>query len=181
MNYLYNILDKDLKVKDTFRVDKWANEILGKKENFIKKRPLPESVEAFFVFNDKKLNLKKYKYLHHKDFEFSDKECAFLSHNLKYLPKSVLETMPVRLRNFGQFISGKEVNLGTLGKLPDGMNISHTAKSHVAQTNTRSGKTFSSSMKNKSRIIILLENKRKSYKNNCMNLKKKKYDTLNLI
>ena len=153
MNYLYNILDKDLKVKDTFRVDKWANEILGKKENFIKKRPLPESVEAFFVFNDKKLNLKKYKYLHHKDFEFSDKECAFLSHNLKYLPKSVLETMPVRLRNFGQFISGKEVNLGTLGKLPDGMNISHTAKSHVAQTNTRSGKTFSSSMKNKSRII----------------------------
>ena len=153
MNYLYNILDKDLKVKDTFRVDKWANEILGKKENFIKKRPLPESVEAFFVFNDKKLNLKKYKYLHHKDFEFSDKECAFLSHNLKYLPKSVLETMPVRLRNFGQFISGKEVNLGTLGKLPDGMNISHTTKSHVAQTNTRSGKTFSSSMKNKSRII----------------------------
>lgn len=35
--------------------------------------------------------------------------------------------------------------------------------------------------KNQSRIIILLDNKRKSYKNNCMNLKKKKYDTLNQI
>ena len=35
--------------------------------------------------------------------------------------------------------------------------------------------------KNKSRIIILFDNKRKSYKNNCMNLKKKKYDTLNQI
>ena len=35
--------------------------------------------------------------------------------------------------------------------------------------------------KNQSRIIILLDNKRKSYKNNCMNLKKKQYDTLNPI
>ena len=35
--------------------------------------------------------------------------------------------------------------------------------------------------KNQSGIIILLDNKRKSYKNNCMNLKKKKYDTLNTI
>ena len=153
MNYLYNISDKDLKVKDTFKVDKWVNEILGKKENFIKKRPLPESVEAFFVFNDKKLNLKKYKYLYHKDFEFSDKECAFLSHNLKYLPKSILETMPLRLRNYGKYASGKEINLGTLGIKPDGMSILNAEKSQVAKTNTRSGKTFSTNIKNKSRII----------------------------
>ena len=153
MNYLYNILDKDLKVKDTFRVDKWANEILGKKENFIKKRPLPESVEAFFVFNDKKLNLKKYKYLHHKDFEFRDNECAFLSHNLKYLPLSVLEIMPVRLRNYGKFVTGRDVNLGTLGIRPDSMNITHVDKLQVAKTNTRSGKTYTTSIKNNSRII----------------------------
>ena len=153
MNYLYNIFDKDLKVKDTFKVDKWANEILGKKENFIKKRPLPESVEAFFVFNDKKLNLLKYKYLHHKDFEYRDNECAYLTHNLKYLPKSVLETMPIRLRNFGKFISGKEVKLGTLGTKPDAMNIVNAEKTQVAHTNTRSGKTYSTNIKNKSRII----------------------------
>jgi hypothetical protein len=153
MNYLYNIFDKDLKVKDTFRVDKWANEILGKKENFIKKRPLPESVEAFFVFNDKKLNLKKYKYLHHKDFEFRDNECAFLSHNLKYLPLSVLEIMPVRLRNYGKFVTGRDVNLGTLGIRPDSMNITHVDKLQVAKTNTRSGKTYTTSIKNNSRII----------------------------
>ena len=153
MNYLYNIFDKDLKVKDTFKVDHWANEILGKKEKFIKKKPLPESVEAFFVFNDKKLNLKKYKYLHHKDFEFSDKECAYLTHNLKYLPKSVLEIMPHRLRDFGKFVSGKEYKLGVLGDRPDGINIAHVEKSQVARTNTRSGKTYTMNTRNKSTII----------------------------
>ena len=61
--------------------------------------------------------------------------------------------MPVRLRNFGKFISDKEVNLGTLGIRPDSMNIAHAEKSQVAHTNTRSGKTFSTSMKSKSRII----------------------------
>ena len=128
MNYLYNISDKDLKVKDKFRIDKWTNEILAKKEKFITKKPLPESVEAFFVFNDKKLNLKKYKYLFHKDFEFSDKECAFISNDLKNLPKSVLEIMPLRLRYFGNYFAGKEINLGTLGTKPDAMNISNMNK-----------------------------------------------------
>ena len=153
MNYLYNIFDKDLKVKDTFVIDKWTNEILAKKDKFIKKKPLPESVEAFYVFNDKKLNLKKYKYLFHKDFEFRDEECAFLSHNLKYLPKSVLEIMPLRLRNFGNFVDKKETNLGTLGIKPDAMNISNIDKKQTTKTNTRSGRTFSMSFKNKSRII----------------------------
>ena len=154
MNYLYNILDKDLKVKDTFKVDHWVNEILGKKEKFIKKKPLPESVEAFFVFNDKKLKLKKYKYLYHKDFEFSENECAYLTHNLKYLPSSVLETMPLRLRNFGKYSVGKEIKIGTLGVKPNSMNIANINKSQVLSTNTRSGKTFSTNIKNKSSILM---------------------------
>ena len=58
MNYLYNILGKDLKVKDTFDVKHWEKEIYGRKDKYFKVKPLPESVEAFFVFNDKKLNLK---------------------------------------------------------------------------------------------------------------------------
>ena len=156
MNYLYNISDKDLKVKDTFKVDHWANEILGKKEKFIYKKPLPESKEAFFVFNDKKLNLKKYKYLQHKDFEYSDNECAFLTHKLKYLPSSVLETMPKRLRNFGKYVDGKEkeIKIGTLGTKPNSMNIINANKSQVISTNTRSGKTFSTSIKNKSTLLM---------------------------
>ena len=170
LNYLFNIIDKDLKVKDTFKVDHWANEILAKKDNTIKKKPLPESVEAFFVFNDKKLNLKKYKYLHHKDFEYSKEECAYLSHNLKYLPKSVLETMPPRLRNFGKYISGKEVKPGTLGKYPTAMNIAHNDKSQMTKTNTRSGKTYSTSTKNKSGIIVS-----SAYTNHSKNLEQVKY------
>ena len=154
MNYLYNISDKDLKVKDTFQVDHWVNEILGKKEKYIKKKPLPESVEAFFVFNDKNLNLKKYKYSHHQDYEFTEKECAYLTHNLKYLPRSVLETMPLRLRNFGKFADKKEVKLGTLGDKPNSMYIVNANKSQVLCTNTKSGKTFSTNIKNKSSLLM---------------------------
>jgi hypothetical protein len=33
LNYLYNISDKDLKVKDNFNVDLWSSEILGIKKN----------------------------------------------------------------------------------------------------------------------------------------------------
>ena len=154
MNYLYNISDKDLKVKDTFKVDHWVNEILGKKEKYIKKKPLPESVEAFFVFNDKNLNLKKYKYSHHQDYEYTDKECAFLTHNLKYLPRSVLEIMPLRLRNFGKFAAKKEIKVGTLGDKPNSMNIMNLNKSQVLSTNTRSGKTFSTNIKNNSSLIM---------------------------
>ena len=32
LNYLYNIYDKDLKVKDNFKIDHWEKEILGNKE-----------------------------------------------------------------------------------------------------------------------------------------------------
>ena len=154
MNYLYNILDKDLKVKDNFKVDHWANEILGQKIKTIYKKPLPESKEAFFVFNDKNLDLKKYKYLHHKDFEFSDNECAKLTHNLKYLPSSVLETMPLRLRNFGKFAIKKEIKPGTLGVKPNSMNIVNANKTQVRSTNTRSGRTYSTNLKNKSSLLM---------------------------
>ena len=153
MNYLYNILDKDLKVKDTFRVDHWANEILGKKEKYLKKKPLPESKEAFFVFNDKKLNLLKYKYSYHKDFEFKDDEVEIIKNKLKYLPRSVLETMPSRLRNFGKFTVEKEVKSKILGYKPNSMNIVNMNKNQVISTNTRSGKTFSTNLKNKSTLI----------------------------
>ena len=154
MNYLYNISDKDLKVKDTFKVDHWVNEILGKKEKYINKKPLPESVEAFFVFNDKNLNLKKYKYSHHQDYEFADNECAYLTHNLKYLPRSVLETMPLRLRNYGKFADKKKIKKGTLGDKPNPMNIVNANKSQVLCTNTKSGKTFSTNIKNKSSLLM---------------------------
>ena len=153
MNYLYNILDKDLKVKDTFKVDHWVNEILGKKEKFIKKKPLPESKEAFFVFNDKKLNLIKYKYSYHKDFEFKDDEVEIIQNKLKYLPRSVLETMPSRLRNFGKYTVDKEVKSKILGFKPNSMNIVNLNKNQVLNTNTRSGKTFSTNIKNKSTLI----------------------------
>ena len=115
MNYLYNILDKDLKVKDTFNVKHWEKEILGRKEKYIKVKELPEIIEPLFVFNDKKLNLKKYLYMYHKDKIFKDQDFSILTHNLKFLPNNVLQLMPVRLRNFGRYAAGKEINLGTLG------------------------------------------------------------------
>ena len=149
MNYLYNIADKDLKVKDNFKVDHWEKEILGRKEKTFKKKPLPENTEAFFVFNDKKLNLLKYTYMQHKDIEYSQKDISILTHDLKYLPLNVLEIMPSKLRNFGKYIVGKEINHGHLGKNPTSMG-SHIYK---IQNNTRSGKTSVMKPRNTTKII----------------------------
>ena len=115
MNYLYNILDKDLKVKDDFYVKHWEKEIFGKKDKFFKTKELPEIIEPLFVFNDKKLNLKKYLYLYHKDKIIKDEDFSVLTHNLKFLPNNVLQLMPLRLRDYGKYASGKDVKLGTLG------------------------------------------------------------------
>ena len=114
MNYLYNIQQKEIKVKDNFKIDQWKGEILGKQKPTIKRKKLPESIEAVFVFNDKELNLKKYKYLYNKKFEYLDNECAYLTHNLKNLPINILEIMPVRMRDFGKYAVGKEIDLGAL-------------------------------------------------------------------
>ena len=155
MNYLYNILDKDLKVKDTFDVKHWEKEIYGKKDKFFKVKPLPESVEAFFVFNDKKLNLKKYVYKYHQDKIFEEDEFSVLTHNLKYLPNNVLQLLPMRLRNFGKFFIGKDINPGTLGNKANSMNLmSFGTKNQKRSTNARSGKNASSVLKNKSSLIM---------------------------
>ena len=114
MNYLNNIMDKDLKVKDSFKVDHWVGDVQGKKRVTFEKKPLPETTEAVFVFNDKKLNLKKYKYCYHKDIDFLENECAVLTHALKNLPIQILEIMPMRMRDFGKSAVHKEIFMGTL-------------------------------------------------------------------
>ena len=155
MNYLYNILDKDLKVKDTFDVKHWEKEIYGRKDKYFRIKPLPESVEAFFVFNDKKLNLKKYVYEYHKDKIFEDDEYSVLTHNLKYLPNNVLQLLPMRLRNFGKSIIGKDITVGALGNNINSMNLmKFGAKSQTCSTNPRSGKNASSVLKNKSNLVM---------------------------
>ena len=152
LNYLYNICDKDLKVKDSFKIDHWEREILGKTEKTFKKKPLPETNEAFFVFNDKKLNLQKYTYMHHKDIEFSQKDLSILTHNLKYMPLNVLEIMPLRLRNYGRFAVGREINPGHIGTNPTSMG-SNIYKSVDKTNKTRSGKTSTMRPRNSTNII----------------------------
>ena len=149
LNYLYNISDKDLKVKDNYKVDHWEKEILGRKEKMIKKKPLPESTEAFYVFNDKNLNLLRYTYMRHKDIEFAPKDCAYLTHNLKYLPLTVLEIMPLRLRDFGKSAVGRKINEGTIGVKP-------TSMGNITNQNTNktiSGKTSTIKPRNETSII----------------------------
>ena len=189
LNYLFNISDKDLKVKDNFRVDHWKNEILGKKTNYIKKKRLPESIKAFFVFNDKKLNLKRYKYFYHKDIEYKDEECSYLTHHLKYLPRCILETMPSRIRNFGKYAVGKEVKIGSSGNkstlLTSNSNL-NADKSQIKSFDSRSGKTFEISLRNKSSIMLTssFSNHYKTqeeikYKRNLFERAYKKIDELN--
>ena len=187
LNYLFNISDKDLKVKDNFKVDHWSNEILGNKEKYFKKKPLPESEEAFFVFNDKKLNLKRYKYFHHKDFQYKEEECSYLTHHLKYLPRSILETMPLRIRNFGKFAVGKEVKLGALGNKSTIVSMdSNLNKSQVKSFDSRSGKTFAFNLRNQSNLITnssfanhFKTQEEIKYKRNLFERAYKKVDELN--
>ena len=155
MNYLYNILDKDLKVKDNFYVKHWEKEIFGKKDKFFKTKELPEIIEPLFVFNDKKLNLKKYLYLHHKDKIIKEEDFSVLTHNLKFLPNNVLQLMPLRLRDYGKYASGKDIKLGTLGnRTLSSTMMNFGKKSQTAVGNTRSGKNASHLLKNKSNLIL---------------------------
>ena len=127
MNYLYNIKEKDLKVKDDFKMDIWKEDILGKDENVIPRKKLPESNEAVFVFNDKQLKLKRYKFLTNKLYEYKDEECAMLTNNLKSFPISILELMPPRMRDFGKYAVGKEIQLG-------GLSVKSTSKRSMASS-----------------------------------------------
>ena len=127
MNYLYNIMDIDLKVKDNFTVNHWKDEIYGIKKRFFKMVSLPPRTDAFFVFNDKNLKLKKYKYIYYTDYKFKKNELSYLTTKLKYLPLNVLVLMPKRLRNFGKYASKQNMNLLMLN---DHINISQSKQSY---------------------------------------------------
>ena len=142
MNYMNNIIDKDLKVKDQFKIDHWKGEVLAQQTKYIHKKQLPESTEAFFFFNDKKLNLKKYKYEKIEHFDYLDNECAYLTHSLKNLPIQILEIMPPRMRDYGRFAVGKEINLGTLSSRGASTSISTKTQTHV-QKSTKSSRSKS--------------------------------------
>ena len=155
MNYLYNIHDKDLKVKDNFIIDHWENEILGNNIKSIKLKPLPEKKEAFFVFNDKKLKLKKYKYIKYDDEIFNENELTYLTIKLKYLPLNVLALISKRLRDFGKYAIKKDINQGVLGFRPDSAFLSTTMNNNATNFyNSRSGRTMSTKMKSKGTLVI---------------------------
>ena len=146
MNYLYNIKDKDIKVKDSFKIDTWKNDVLGPDKRCIKLKPLPESMEAVYVFNDKRLNLKKYRYVQNRKYEFTDEECAYLTHNLTNLPINILEITPLRMRDFGRYAVGKEVKVGTLAS------SSMISKTLSSTGTTRASTLTSSNTKGKSSL-----------------------------
>ena len=161
MNYLYNIHDKDLKVKDNFKVDHWEDEILKNKQNIIKIKPLPKRLEAFYVFNNKNLKLKKYKYIHYNNDEKeneNENDLSYLTINLKYLPLNVLALISKRLRDYGKFAmkKEKEINQGALSFKPDSNYLSTTA-ANIQQSNyykTRSGRTTTLKIRNKGSLMM---------------------------
>ena len=163
MNYLYNIIDKDLKVKDNFIINHWEDEVLGDKEEKIRKRRiLPKRLEAYFVFNDKKLKLKKYQYMNYNNIDKIDsdnekeRDISLLTAKLKYLPFNVLALMPERLRNFGKYISKKKINPGPLGFRPDS-NFLSTIEMNNHQINwnkSRSGRSTSNKLRNKGSLLM---------------------------
>ena len=122
MNYLHNIIDIDLCVKDNFKVNHWRDEVLNLRKNLIPLKHLPLRTDAFYVFNDKDLNLKKYRYIYYTDYKFKKSELTYLTTKLKYLPLNVLVLMPKKLRNFGKYSSKQNANSNML-KINDHIEI----------------------------------------------------------
>ena len=156
MNYLYNIHDKDLKVKDNFKIDHWVEEILAKKDINIINTVVPKRSEAFFVFNDRKLKLKKYKYINYNDKIFSKNDLSYLTIKLKYLPLNVLSLISKRLRDFGKYTMKKDINQGVLSFRPDSAFLCTIATNNkqLNYNNCRSGRTTSSKLKSKGTLIM---------------------------
>ena len=113
------------------------------------KKPLPETTEAVFVFNDKKLNLKKYKYCYHKDIDFLENECAVLTHALKNLPIQILEIMPMRMRDFGKSAVHKDIFMGTLSSRGASNKIS------IKQSNIGNPQTTTSTRQHSKSSLIM--------------------------
>ena len=157
LNYLYNIHDKDLKVKDNFTIDHWEYEVLKNKIKTIQRKALPERLEAYFVFNDQKLNLKKYKYIYYNDYEFKDNELTFLTIKLNYLPLNVLALVPVRLRDFGKFILKNEFNTGgVLSCRPNSCYLStlETNKTQLNAYKSHSGRNSSKKLRSEGSLMM---------------------------
>ena len=188
MNYLNNIHDKDLKVKDNFKIDHWVEEILAKKDINIISSVVPKRTEAFFVFNDRKLKLKKYKYLKYDEKKFDENELSYLTIKLKYLPLNVLALIPKRLRDFGKYTMKKDINQGALTFRPDSAFLSTIATNNkqLNYYNYRSGRTTSSKLKSKGTLIMsssftdnnLLQDEIR-YKRNALERMYKKIDEFN--
>ena len=161
MNYLFNIQDKDLKVKDNYIVDHWENEIYGKRKKIIKIKPLPERSEAFFVFNNKKLKLKKYKYMKYSDIDIdkdndNENDLSYITNKLKYLPFDVLALISKRGRDFGKDIMKKDINQGVLSFRPDShflCNIPGNIR-QLNKYNSRSGKTCTNKERNRGGLMM---------------------------
>ena len=157
MNYLFNIHDKDLKVIDNFKIDHWEDEILRNNKRIIKLKPLPERKDAFFVFNDKELKLKKYKYLNYEDEQFNENELSYLTNKLKYLPLNVLALTSRRLRDFGKYAAKKDINPGVLGFRPDSGFLSTTYNKNNSSHNyfvSRYGRNTSNKLKSKATLML---------------------------
>ena len=160
MNYLYNIHDKDLKVIDNYIVDHWENEILGKRKKIIEIKPLPERLEAVYAFNDKKLKLKKYKYMKYIDNDYfeneNENELSYLTIKLNYLPFNVLSLISKRTRDFGKSIMKKEINQGVLSFRPDSVFLTNIAGNYHQLNcyNSRSGRTTSNKTRSKGILMM---------------------------
>ena len=81
--------------------------------------------------------------------KFQEKDLSYLTHNLKYFPLNVMELMPLRLRNFGNYSNGKEIKPGVIGTKP----LSMSRDLFKSSEKTHMSKTHMNKPRNKTNII----------------------------
>ena len=93
LQYLYNLLNKDVAILDKFDVTEDASEILGIKEDK-KLNKIINTKDPFVLFNPKNINIIRYQYVPYKFFELEQEDIVKLDHGLKNLNAKSLELIP---------------------------------------------------------------------------------------
>lgn len=154
--YLFNLIDRDVKVLDKFDVRTDVNEILGEKEEE-KQIKVINTKDPYVVFNPNTVNIMKYQYVDYKEYSLEDENIFILDHSLKDLNIKALEILPINdFRN--KKINGTTLNRSSIKSTSNDIKRSKTMSISINTTS----KFQASSYRNSTLLDSNLMSTRKS-------------------
>lgn len=94
LNYIFNLMNKDVKILKKANVKEDIEKILGKKKE--KKEVFEvDKKDPISIFNPDNVNLKKYSYIRYKKVSYENEVVTNLKHNLKNFEGKTYDIMPI--------------------------------------------------------------------------------------